>query len=149
MIDLVAFLRARLDEDEVAAQAAADGDSGTWFVGGKWNVYRAEDEARFDEDYQGDEHRLVVYGNMEVQSEHIGRHDPARVLREAEADRALIAALQRAQRDQPAPESFHDDPYDPAVSYGAGEVAGLLLAAKLRAAVYRDHPDYDQEWAPG
>src|SRR5215813_5743928 len=72
----------------------------------------------------------------------------ARILREIVADRALLAALERARQEQPAPGSFRDDPYEPAVSFSAGEYAGLLLAAKLRAAVYRDHPGYRQEWAP-
>src|SRR5262249_11216160 len=72
----------------------------------------------------------------------------ARILREIAADRALLAALERARQAQPVLGSYRDDPYEPAVSFSAGEYAGLMLAARLRAAVYRDHPGYRQEWSP-
>ncbi len=62
---------------------------------------------------------------------HIARHDPARVLREVEATRALIAAIE------------HPDP-NQGPEYGYG----LRLALMFRAAVYSDHPDYDQSWKP-
>lgn len=32
--------------------------------------------------------------------------------------------------------------------YGVGWTEGLLAAVRLIAAVYRDHPDYREEWAP-
>ena len=64
------------------------------------------------------------------------------------ADRALLAALERARQEQPVLGSFRDDPYEPAVSFSAGEYAGLMLAVRLRAAVYRDHPGYRQKWSP-
>lgn len=71
--DLVAFLRARLDEDEQAARACA-GD-------GKW-------EAR----------DIAVYGqdlSPEVRT-HMARHDPARVLADVEAKREVLRLAARA-----------------------------------------------------
>lgn len=53
---------------------------------------------------------------------HVARHDPARTLREVEAGRKFLA-------------------------WHAGDRAYLnVILAK--AAVYRDHPDYDPLWAP-
>lgn len=60
MNDLIAFLNARLDEDEAAARAAAEHP---------WTRFGAQTAAQVD---------------------HIARHDPARVLREVEARRAII-----------------------------------------------------------
>ena len=109
MTDLVAFLRARLDEDEA-------------------------NSAVIHVDYCFEVLEPPGVCNCGY---------PARVLRDVEADRKLLAALEAAQREQPVPDSWGDDPYDPAVSFSAGEYAGLLPAAKFRAAVYSDHPDYD------
>jgi hypothetical protein len=65
------------------------------------------------------------------QAVHIARQDPERVLREVAADRALLAAYLNPDPQQ-GPE------------YGFG----LYLALMFRASVWRDHPDYDPEWAP-
>ena len=70
--------------------------------------------------------------------DHIARHDPARVLREVEAKRAIVAdyadacAKYRADRTE----------------FRAGERFAALLAATRLAAVYADHPDYREEWKP-
>jgi hypothetical protein len=63
------------------------------------------------------------------QAAHIARHDPARVLRQCTAVRAVIAELLRR-------EATGDDA-DPSVRDLARELA----------AVYADHPDYDASWA--
>lgn len=125
MPDLIAFLCARLDEEEAAAREAADGDSGQWFMGRKWNVYRAGDENPYGEE----ENRLVAYGNVKPQSEHIARHDPARVLREVEAGRRILA------RHTMCVQGLHAGPYP------CPELADLLYR-------WADHPDYRPEWAP-
>lgn len=86
MDQLVAALRAALDEDERIAREACDGSSGGWFVGRKNNVYRVEDE-----NPQGDEeHALVVWGNISVQSDHIERQDPKRTLAMVAAHRKIL-----------------------------------------------------------
>jgi hypothetical protein len=75
---------------------------------------------------------------------HIARHDPARVLREVEAGRRLVMALIAAERYRAGADSLGNL----AGSYAAGEHAGLMRAAEFRAAVYDDHPDYDEAWRP-
>ena len=56
---------------------------------------------------------------------HIARHDPARVLRECEAKRALVEHVCR-------------------VEWGGYAVRDVIL--EDIAAVYSDHPDYDPAW---
>jgi hypothetical protein len=139
--DPVTWLRAQLDEDERLAQEAADGDGGTWYMGERWNVFRDEDVAP---EGCGDVHRLVVYGNVRSQSEHIARHDPARVLAEVAAKRAIL------------------DLHDPNDTTGKRrwcvgciepDLPGLMVRmpcqhARLLAAPYADRPGYRNEWAP-
>ena len=113
MTDLISFLNARLDEDEAIAQSAAKRmGSPDW-------RQAATDDGR----------DTVVMGEREVGlhsllGTHIARHDPARVLREVEADRKLIAAY------EDVPE--FSDPW-----------IGLDLAVRIRAAIWNDHPDYE------
>ncbi|MET9957050.1 DUF6221 family protein [Streptomyces sp. NPDC006339] len=80
MDDLIAFLRARLDEDAVVARATRPGpvwfaDGGTVYAG--WRA--AEPVADCGES-----------------AEHIARHDPARVLDRVEATLRLVDRLERA-----------------------------------------------------
>ena len=137
---LVAFLKARISEDEALAREGADGGSGEWFMGDKWNVYRADDEARYDEDYRGAEHRLVIYGNIKPQSQHIARHDPARVLRDVTAKRAILALYDCATAE------LRGSPDDPKV---IGWARAAEVAASDLAAIYSDHPDYRPHFASG
>jgi hypothetical protein len=83
--DLIAFLNARLDEDEAFTKAAAD---------------------------------------------------PA--LRWLAAARAILDAYEDARKwHQPYPDDLDD-----------GHREGLATAAKICAAIYSSHPDYQQEWKP-
>jgi hypothetical protein len=66
---------------------------------------------------------------------HIARHDPARVLREVAAKRAILA------RYEERPANLGDS-----LQQGQ-ECMGLLYAMEALAAVYSDHPDYDPEWS--
>ena len=99
-MDLVAFLTARLDEDEATAKAAA----ADWL----------DEEFPFEWDDLPDDAFT-----------HIMRHDPARVLREVKAGRAILAMY--------ADGLAYDD-------YAVGRVIRVLVA------VYSDHPDYDEKW---
>lgn len=76
--DLVAFLRARLDEDEQVAQAV---EAGPWHVDGG-SVYAG---------YPTEQ--VVDYSEA---AEHIARHDPARVLADVEATREVLRLTKRA-----------------------------------------------------
>jgi len=76
MTDLTAFLNARLDEDEVAAKAAADGP---WKSSGPY----------VDAPGAG----IILQARHTEDAAHAARHDPARALREVEAKRRLIKEI--------------------------------------------------------
>ena len=65
--------------------------------------------------------------------DHIARHDPARILREVAAKRALMAS--------------HDIGHDPCEAHGAMYESVPCDVILHLAAVYSSHPDYQQEWA--
>jgi hypothetical protein len=120
LVTIEEFLRARLDEDEAAARAAASRPRGESWGG-------------------------VVDGTRyTVVAAHIARHDPARVQREIEAKRAILAEHQRAPKPLPGMSWYPcrvctRDRYPQ--SWPCATVRAL-------AAVWSDHPDYQQEWAP-
>jgi hypothetical protein len=101
-MDLTGFLTARLNEVEAAARATVE--PRTWHG----------------------EH-LALHGRLLAADEaHIKRHDPARVLREVEAHRKILAEY----ADMP----FRD------------EAIGLRFAVGALAAIWSDHPDFDPAW---
>lgn len=108
---LIQFLRDRLNEDEQVARSAGDG----------WYSYDPEQQIAFvsPED-----------------SRHIARHDPARILREVEAKRVLLADYERFVAERRRMMGGWD-------SYP--KVSPVLTAF---AAVYADHPDCDEAWRP-
>jgi hypothetical protein len=145
MDDLIAFLNARFDEDEAAAQAAAR-DTERFAGRANWSaafgtiVTDAEDPGWAICD-------LAPFVDDECLARHIARHDPARVLREVAAKREI---LDRHMPHQPA---FGG----PACNWCSEDVDDRPQLAKERwpcpdirslAAVWNDHPDYRAEWAP-
>jgi hypothetical protein len=116
-VDIVEFLRARLDEDEAAARAARNalpwkvrsgpGDDGGW----ETEVGPAR----------------MLFSDDEPAAEHIARWQPERALREVEAKRRVISDHDRAE--------FCDQ-------------AALGQALYVLAAVWSDHPDYQEDWPP-
>lgn len=126
--ELVAFLRARLDEDEETAHATNE-------TMGQLNLHwsaRPEDEA-FS--------KVVAAGRYDVARElgpvdaaHIARHDPARVLAEVEAKRDVVRLAERAH-------DYHE-------TFMNGFGAAMEGALRLFALAYADHPDYRPEWRP-
>jgi hypothetical protein len=64
-------------------------------------------------------------------AKHIARHDPARILREADAKLAVLDELDLAAHGQPRP-----------------YVDALLFVAKQTGTVYANHPDYRENWRP-
>jgi hypothetical protein len=116
-MDLVAFWTARLDEDEQRASKAAER--------APWKAVLTDDwESTWVEDSQGFTRATHLDASDAV---HIARHDPARALREVEAKRRLLGR------------------YCAAV-YSATKAA-LYGQIHDEAAVYSDHPDYDEKWA--
>lgn len=123
MMDIVRFLKDRLDEDEATARAilADDLSEGRW----RWqlhglNPYRTalvNDRGSVLLPAKHDD----VFPSRSV-AEHIARHDPARVLREVEAKRVAL-------------NWYENDDH-------------VVMAATIyaMAAIYSDHPDYCDEW---
>jgi Family of unknown function (DUF6221) len=120
--DLVAFLRARLDETERNAQDAL----ALW----------------------PETHFTIDPGSLVLIAFH-RTHDPARVLREVQAKRAIF--------------DLHSPSYPNTYPEPSGQpTCGVCHAGgwdwdperwpcptvRALAAVYRDHPDYDEAWKP-
>lgn len=126
-MELVDFLRARLDEDEAAAKKAKPGP---WHADGdRGGVYGA---------HPTDE--VVDYTESAA---HIARHDPARVLAEVEAKRQLLDLHQPAETEY----------VDGDICYTCDDLRGVEPAypcrtLRLLALPYANHPDYRDEWRP-
>jgi hypothetical protein len=137
--DLVAFITARLDEDEAVA------DAGARRAGMPW---RAGPQPGTPGGLVIDDLGLVGSTGGRYAADHIARHDPARVLREVVAKRALV------KRHRPEVAGYgplEDDLYCKAESsdedlwYAKPWPCTDILAL---AAIYSDHPDYREEWKP-
>jgi len=86
--DIVAFIRARLDEDERIARASGHLDGHSWTdspVRSGFGVVAGCDGGLCEND-TADAHLMHL-----ATSTHIARHDPARVLREVAAKRRTLA----------------------------------------------------------
>lgn len=122
--DLVQFLRARLDEDEQTARAA---HGPNWLTDGRRRVGYGlgGDDWLFDALTTAD-------------ADHIGRHDPARVLAEVYAKRQIIDSYERAMANRRA----HPDDLA-----SAGAFLALHGAVKLLVLPYTDHPEWEPDQA--
>ncbi|MFE7954405.1 DUF6221 family protein [Streptomyces sp. NPDC057413] len=147
MDDLVAFLRARLDEDERIARAAAEPE--------RWVELNRAPQRSWSVEFWADPDRAAVVAegssaypvvvttqgmaeeDAEARALHIARHDPARVLRDIEADRALLDRYAEVAAND------MDD-----VEYAHGWANALGLAVRYRAVRFADHPDYREGWRP-
>ena len=136
MDDLVAFLRARLDEDEADASESVRGpwqarerSGGGWIVTGRTDPHLV---ATFD-DYGFD--RRTPY--------HIARHDPARVLAEVTAKRQIVQ-LHEGGGHECAVFDRHG-----AIDYCYYVLEGDACSTlRLLAMSYVNHPHYQEAWKP-
>jgi hypothetical protein len=203
--DLIAFLTARLDEDEQWALAAsapyryavegatvpAGGVHWTWVVGENWTPVTADPAV--DDTVGGPEHygcpvnlasveqwptasrpdrpmrRTVATEMVEVDSSaagHIARHDPARVLREVEANRWILEQHVH-YRFPPHPEGWLPQDFEatqPAFPGSDMPYVGCAVCdwnsdyehvdantwcgyVRRLATAWSDHPDFREEWA--
>jgi hypothetical protein len=131
---LVAFLTARLDEDEQVALAAKQDLSGRWAfaqtLGGRSKV---TDDLGYSISETDD-----VDSQPWAAQPHIARWDPARVLAEVEAKQRLLRqATAASQMQELAPGLAADAAHD-----------AFLTVLELLAEVYADHQDYREEWRP-
>ncbi|MBM4683829.1 hypothetical protein GS532_07805 [Rhodococcus hoagii] len=145
MSDIVEFLRARLDEDEQTATAATSatfGEDPTWTskddgTGEQTHGYVMADHTAIC-GHDSDDVLLPI-------ADHIARNDPARVLREVEVKRAILTQEEAARAHYEHIKSSVTYPVETPI----GQVVALATVIRHLAAVYSDHPDYQQEWAIG
>jgi hypothetical protein len=149
-VTLQGFLAARLDEDEAAALYAA---------GPGWFLASAEDPDQRSVRFAGPS---TLYGYGEsladyyiadridvADAEHIARHDPARVLREVAAGRAILAMYEdAAQAPYDLPEGVSEGRDDDERERDQYLIDVLDDVVRHLAAVYGDHPGYRAEWKP-
>ena len=139
--DLVAFLAARLDEDEAAARAAMGASDGIWGIRGNISPRAASTV-------------VTARGEFETGSPdealHIGFHDPARVLREVEAKRRITALHHPVFEDYVDGDGIERGSYQCAEDEPPGSPDYWpCRTIRAIAAIYSDHPDYRQEWSEG
>lgn len=137
MSDLLEFLAARLDEDEAAVRAVT--------AARRYDEWDAVGAAGDDEAADLTWHVVGITAmkpepGAKAIAHHIARHDPARVLRDVMAQRAIVDAY--AVTDGDVELHLGNFPRK------HGEWDGLGLAVRQLATVYSDHPHYQQEWAP-
>ena len=136
MADLIAFWTARLDEIEAAARAAGEDHPAPEARSGHWQDV-GDRHVRYDNgageilrsvDVTGGPclwyEQIRVAGDPDgAVAAHIARHDPARVLREVNAMRAILRR------------------------YTDGDDA-LWVAVQELTSIWSDHPDYRPERIP-
>jgi hypothetical protein len=137
--DLIAWLRAQLDEDERMATTAAK------LAGLRWRVepYEPSEPGAFptgvwiQEDGPGDMVHGVAVASGSFVADHIALHDPARVLADITAKRAILARHDGfACAGCEARQLDEDEPLS------------RCTLVRLLASVYAARPGYRQEWAP-
>jgi hypothetical protein len=123
MDDLVRWLRAQLDDDE---QIAREAHAPNWSTDGRRGLH------------YGVEDGWMTDALTTADADHIARHDPARVLREIDAKRQLLAdfAPLLAQTDATIDGEWN----------GHDDLHGRLLA--YLTLPYADRPGYRDEWRP-
>jgi hypothetical protein len=124
---MIAFAKARLDEDEAAAREAA-GLTENWI---------AEDPAIGVVLVDGEP---LIEGHIAGLTAHIARHDPARVLREVAAGRRILG------RHKPV--DYHGISVCQWDTCSEGEQPWPCPDILDSIAVWSDHPDYQEAWKP-
>lgn len=159
MTSLVEFLSARVAEDEAAAKAVTDFfySEGRW----EWNLFGHVTKVSLVDERGVEMVATKGDGPTWMVNEHISRHDPARVLAECAAKRAIIEAV-GAWRHEVVEDCWYtcaaateerdggtccDDnrrdvgECDCGLDYRVARILGPL------AAIHADHADYDPSWA--
>jgi hypothetical protein len=129
MSDVAAFLNARLDEDETVARAALAGRDEESESGGWSEVLAA---------------KAVDLDATDV--EHIARHDPARVLREVTAMRAIVEFYVEPPGGLRSGSAAPSTAAEAEIAKAPRVLTAIEAIAFDIAAVWSDHPDYDPAW---
>lgn len=121
------FLLERINEDEAVASEAT-GAQWVALPGVNASMVNIDPTLIRDEKWKYDTlGHIATTSNDAAYADHIARHDPARVLAECAAKRALV-------------EQVSD------VAWGGYAVRDVVL--ETLAAAYSGHPDYQEEWRP-
>ncbi|MCX4827162.1 DUF6221 family protein [Streptomyces sp. NBC_01016] len=148
MDDLVRWLGAQLDEDERIARATLWDDDAA-LGSGRWRSYDrgpgfVHREARWVV-IDGADEGVVDYrpqaADDEAVARHIAEHDPARVLREIDAKREILATVQLHLDAATSTDSMLSGPAK------MGLVA-LRPVVKALASPYTERPGFLDEWRP-
>lgn len=150
--DLVAWLRAQVDEDEQVARATdalypwvATDDAEVFEVVDLHAPHRCDQHEAGKPNVCSD--LLVARGEDiadqldDERAAHIARHDPARVLAEVAAKRRIIDRYEFVTNHGPAVDHVR------ALDMSTGARAALLDAVKMLASVYAGRPGWRAEWA--
>jgi hypothetical protein len=129
MDDLVAFLRARLDEEDQLAADCVTAD-------GEWTA-RGEDLVTDD----GNELAL-----QPALATHAAHHDPAHAIRSVAARRTVLVLRESLLLRMDQATAVGDGT---AYSLARAELRVANFVLRLDAAVYSNHPGYRPGWAPG
>lgn len=140
--DLVAWLRAQLDDDERAALGGRHNPS----VGVlRWTA----SHSRGAEWLVGNGRELIGWVEGERDADHIARHDPARVLAEVDAKRRV---LDLHAGDHECSTIRHGVDWDgqsvEEIDSCTWVLGGDCSTVRLLALPYAAHPDYREEWRP-
>lgn len=131
--DLVAFLNARLDERQAIAQAV--NNPSPWRT-----AYLDEDGDPYEMElvYDADNNPVLFnesrYQDFELAA-HIAANDPAHVLADVQAKRAILA--EHEHRAKLSAEGYYDD---------HAELVDLDWLVRLLVQPFADHPDFRSEW---
>lgn len=120
------FLLDRIEEDEERARSA---DSGRWLPEDKGVTFEF-----YGDEFPDGEAQVRLVADTRANQNHIARWGPARVLAECAAKRAILTLFKS--------EDVKED-----WSIEAAYAAGVDDCIRALAAVYADHPDYENEWA--
>ena len=146
MTELVAFLRARLEDDQRIAEAAGGG--GGRDGAGIWTRSRGgfDNSGEWDPDgvgafatVEGDINIYAEGGHDGEQAEHIARWDPARVLADVAAKRTVVAECVAA---------IEAGEIQPGTTWNDMAAGSELAVDVLRLLVqpYVNHPGFDHSW---
>ncbi|MGI5207535.1 DUF6221 family protein [Spirillospora sp. CA-108201] len=129
-MDLVEFLRARLDRDEQMARACS---------GVPWKATPSGTVSTDTGDPGTDGPAYVAMAENDAYAEHIARHDPSRALAEVAAKRQIVDDYEKQAwilgQGHRTPELD-----------AAQSVRGTVL--RLLALPHAHHPAYQEEWRP-
>lgn len=155
--DLIAWLRAQLDDDERVARAAAAGGRWSYSKGdsvGAWTLYDehwsiASMTVYDTEAYNYSERMPAVrhpgYIDPDAIGGHMALHDPTRVLAEVDAKRRILDQVvdEATGLDMQVDGEFRVGSRDDVAEPYLGDVLTRLLALP-----YADRPGYREEWRP-